>query len=168
MGWPGYPYLAAAVAGGSVSAWLASFEVRTPEAYTATWAAAAIGAGFLLRRRRPDTSSWVAYAPGILTGLAPTTWIAIENDDLVRTLLALAGGLASVSVGAARRLQAPLLIGAGTLAVIGVDAIAPAAADLPRWIPLAVVGLLLVWFGATAERRLAQARQLRDLLGQFD
>ena len=93
--------------------------------------------------------------------------MAIQNDDLTRTMVALAGGLASMTVGAVRRLQAPLLIGAAALAVIGLDAIAPAAADLPRWIPLTLVGLVLVWFGATAERRLAQARQLRELLGQF-
>ena len=59
------------------------------------------------------------------------------------------------------------LVGAAVLAVIGIDAIAPAAADLPRWVPLALIGLLLVWIGATAERRLAQARQLRDLIGEF-
>jgi hypothetical protein len=165
--WPAYPYVAAATAGGAVSAWLATADVRTPEAYTATWAAVAIGSGWLLRAQRMSTSSWLAYGPGILVALAPTTWIAIANDELVRTLIALAGGLVSVMTGAARRLQAPLLLGAAVLAVIGIDAIAPAAADLPRWVPLALIGLLLVWIGATAERRLAQARQLRDLIGEF-
>ena len=165
--WPGYPYVAAATGGGAVSAWLATADIRTPEAYTATWAAVAIGAGWLLRVQRPSTSSWVSYGPGILIALVPTTWIAIANDELPRTLIALGGGLMSVVIGAARRLQAPLLLGAGVLAAIGIDAVAPAATDLPRWIPLAVIGLLLVWIGATAERRLAQARQLRDLIGEF-
>ena len=78
--------------------------VRTAEAYTATWAAVATGAGWLLRVQRPSTSSWIAYGPGILIALVPTTWIAIANDELQRTLVALGGGLLSVVIGAARRL----------------------------------------------------------------
>jgi len=165
---PGHPYLAAATIGGAVSAWLATADVRVPEAYSMTWAAVALGSGWWLRRQRSRTSSWIAYGPGLVIALAPTTAIAIAHDELPRTLLALGGGLVALAIGAQRRLQAPLLLGAGTMAVIGIDAIAPAAAGLPRWIPLAIVGLLLVWVGATAERRLAQARQLRDLIGQFD
>lgn len=165
---PGHPYLAAATIGGAISAWLATADVRVPEAYTTTWAALALGSGWWLRVQRPVTSSWIAYGPGLVIAFAPTTSIAIAHDELPRTLLAIGGGLVSLAIGAQRRLQAPLLLGAATMAVIGIDAIAPAAAGLPRWIPLAIVGLLLVWVGATAERRLAQARQLRDLIGQFD
>jgi hypothetical protein len=59
------------------------------------------------------------------------------------------------------------MIGAVTLAFVGIDAVAPTAAELPRWIPLGAAGLLLLWFGATAERRLTQVRHAREAFSRF-
>jgi hypothetical protein len=36
------------------------------------------------------------------------------------------------------------------------------AAQLPRWVTIGAAGLLLLWLGATAERRLARLRQLHE------
>ena len=48
-----------------------------------------------------------------------------------------------------------------------IDTIAPSVVDVPRWIPLGIAGLLLLWIGATAERRLSQARRVRAAFGRF-
>jgi hypothetical protein len=91
----------------------------------------------------------------------------MSDDDLLRTVLVVAGGVVAVAAGAVWRMQAPLVIGAATLAIVGIDAIAPTAAELPRWIPLGVAGLLLLWFGATAERRLTQVRHAREAFSRL-
>lgn len=73
-----------------------------------------------------------------------------------------------VLVGAVRRLRAPMELGAATLLVLGIDNVGPVVAQLPRWITLGVAGLLLLWLGATAERRTAQVQGLRHGLAGFD
>jgi uncharacterized membrane protein AbrB (regulator of aidB expression) len=80
-----------------------------------------------------------------------------------RPLLLTAGALLVVLAGARARLQAPLVLGAVTLVALGVDAVWPVAAQLPRWATIGAAGLLL-WLGATAERRLARLRELRRRL----
>ena len=81
-----------------------------------------------------------------------------------RLLLLTAGALLVVLAGARARLQAPLVLGAVTLVALGVDAVWPVAAQLPRWATIGAAGLLLLWLGATAERRLAKLRELRRRL----
>jgi hypothetical protein len=166
-GWKGHGWVALALGGLACSAWLASADVRVIEAYTLTWAAGALAGGAVWRRGHPDASSWLAYGPGLVTGLLPSAWIATTDDDLLRTTLVVAAALVSTLIGAKQRLQAPLLLGLGVLTALGVDAIGPTAADAPRWIPLGIGGVLLLWLGATTERRFEQARQLRDSLGRL-
>ena len=66
-----------------------------------------------------------------------------------------------VLAGARARLQAPLVLGAVTLIGLAGDAALPVAARLPRWAVIGGTGLLLLWLGATADRRLARLRRLR-------
>ena len=55
---------------------------------------------------------------------------------------------------------------AGTLTLLALDQLGPAfaevTADLPRWLPPAVGGALLLAVGSTYERRLAELRRARD------
>jgi hypothetical protein len=81
---------------------------------------------------------------------------------VARPLLLTGGALLVVLAGAGARLQAPLVLGAGTLVVLGLDAALPVAAQLPRWVTIGAAGLLLLWLGATAEHRLARLRELRE------
>jgi hypothetical protein len=163
----GYSYAAIGAVAGSVSAWLAAVDVRIVEAYTSTWSAALLSVGWLLRRRSPAMSSWITYGPGIVVGLGSFTLSAIDDDDLTHAVIVVTGGLVSVILGAVYRLQSPLLLGVIALATIGIDTIAPSAVEVPRWIPLGFAGLLLLWIGATAERRLSQARRVRAAFGRF-
>ncbi|MFE2145165.1 SCO7613 C-terminal domain-containing membrane protein, partial [Streptomyces sp. NPDC059456] len=74
-------------------------------------------------------------------------------------------------LGAHRRLQAPLLLGGATLAAVAVHELAPYVVQvvdaLPRWLPPALAGLLLLVVGATYEKRLRDARRLRAALGRL-
>ena len=72
-----------------------------------------------------------------------------------------------VLFGAWKRLQAPLAIGATALLVLAIDTFGPAAARLPEWVPLAAIGVLLMWIGATFERRREDARRATDQLLRF-
>jgi hypothetical protein len=78
------------------------------------------------------------------------------------------GGGARAGGGARGRLQAPLVLGAVTLVGLAADTALPVAARLPRWASIGGAGLLLLWLGATAERRLARLRDLRRQLAGLE
>ncbi|HET6748746.1 MAG TPA: hypothetical protein VFL71_05750, partial [Actinomycetes bacterium] len=158
----GHLWAGAATAVAATWAWLADAGVTLPEAYTLPAAAVALAAGAVARRRRPRPGSWVAFGPGLAVALLPSLGIAVGGaDGAARPLLLSAAALLVLLAGARARLQAPLVLGAATLLLLGVDAVAPVAAQLPRWLTIGAAGLLLLWLGATAERRLERLRRLR-------
>ncbi|MDX3078011.1 SCO7613 C-terminal domain-containing membrane protein, partial [Streptomyces sp. MI02-7b] len=147
---------------------LAASGVTTPEAYTAPVSAVAIALGLLARRRDATVSSWLAYGPALAVTLLPSLVTAWGDPAWPRPLLLGAAALAVTLLGAARRLAAPLLLGGAVLALDAVHELAPFIAQalgaVPRWVPLAVAGVLLIALGATYERRLREVRQLRRRL----
>jgi hypothetical protein len=145
-------------------AWLAAAGVTVPEAYTLPAAAVALGAGGRAHRRRPRPGSWAALGPGLTIALLPSLGVALDRGGAARPLLLTAAALLAVLAGARARLQAPLVLGGLTLLLLGLDAVAPVAAQLPRWVTIGTAGLLLLWLGATAERRLDRLRRLRRQL----
>ena len=159
-----YLFGAAAVSVAAVWAWLVVLDVTVVEAYTVPAAAVALVAGFVARRRLPALSSWTAYGPGLFLGLAPSVVLAVAESGPVRPLGVTVAALLVLLAGAQTRLQAPLVLGAGALLIVGLEALWPVAALIPRWAVLGTAGVLLLWLGATAEHRL---RQLRDLAGRF-
>ncbi|WP_309076654.1 SCO7613 C-terminal domain-containing membrane protein [Streptomyces sp. ZEA17I] len=74
-------------------------------------------------------------------------------------------------LGAKYRVQAPLLLGGAVLALVTLHELAPyvvqVAGALPRWLPPALAGMLLLAVGATYEQRLRDARRLKDVLGRM-
>ncbi|MER5872176.1 hypothetical protein ABT106_21110, partial [Streptomyces sp. NPDC002044] len=150
---------------------LASDGVTAPEAYTLPVTLPALAVGFLRRRRDPDASSWTAYGPGLAATLLPSLLAAWADTGWQRPLLLGLAALALTLTGARRGLQAPLLLGGAVLAVVALHELAPYVAQvagaLPRWLPPALAGLLLLVVGATYERRLADARRLRETIGRL-
>ncbi|KPI34120.1 hypothetical protein OV450_6088 [Actinobacteria bacterium OV450] len=144
--------------------------VEVPEAYTLPVTAPALAVGFLRRRRDPGASSWMAYGPGLGATLLPSLIAAWGDAHWLRPLLLGLAALAVTLLGAHRRLQAPLLLGGATLAAVAVHELAPYVVQvvdaLPRWLPPALAGLLLLVVGATYEKRLRDARRLRAALGR--
>ena len=168
LGRRGYRRATVVVATAAVWAWLAVAGVTLPEAYLLPAAAVALAAGLVARRGPNPPGSWAAYGPGLALALLPSLALAVEGHGLARPLLLGTGALAAVLVGARGRLQAPLVLGAVTLVVLAADAALPVAARLPRWVSVGGTGLLLLWLGATAERRLARLRDLRRQLADLE
>lgn len=165
------PAAYAGIASVQLAAWIALFDggVTAPEAYTGPLSILLLAVGAL--RRRTGAGSWSAYGPGLLLTAVPSLLEATGSGGL-RTLLLGTAALALVLLGARSRLQAPLTIGAAVLLVLALNEIGPAVlgllADLPRWLPPAVGGAVLLAVGATYERRLRDLRRVRaafDRLG---
>jgi Domain of unknown function (DUF397) len=152
-------WCAAAAALGTTWAGMAAAGVTLVEAYTLPAAGVVLAAGAAAWRDHRHRGSWPVFGPGIAMALLPSLMLTIDRGGLARPLLLTAGALLAVLGGVGRRLQAPLLLGAFTLVALGVDAVLPVAAQLPRWLTIGSAGLLLVWLGATTERRLTQLRE---------
>ncbi|MDT0382376.1 hypothetical protein RM572_26810 [Streptomyces sp. DSM 42041] len=139
-------------------------DVEVPEAYTLPPAVAALAMGLLRLRAQPRLSSWAAYAPALTLALLPSLVALLGDPHGLRPLLLGIGALAVTLLGARHRLQAPLLLGGAALALVAAHELAPYLAHavglLPRWLPPAVAGLLLLAVGATYEQRLRDARRL--------
>ncbi|MEU6702876.1 SCO7613 C-terminal domain-containing membrane protein [Streptomyces wuyuanensis] len=150
---------------------LAASGVDVPEAYTLPVSVPALAVGALRRRRDPSASSWAAYGPGLAATLAPSLLAAWGDTDWPRPLLLGIAALGVTLAGARLRLRAPLVLGGLTLALDALHELAPYVVQvvdaLPRWLPPALAGLLLLAVGATYEQRLRDARRLRETLGRM-
>ncbi|MGW4838313.1 SCO7613 C-terminal domain-containing membrane protein [Streptomyces globisporus] len=164
-------YLAAALFVLATWVRLAASEVSFPEAYALPVTVPALVVGFLRRRKDPEASSWTAYGPGLAATLLPSLAVAWSDPDWQRPLLLGVAALVITLLGARYRLQALLLLGGSVLALDGLHELAPyvvqVAGALPRWLPPALAGLLLLVVGATYEQRLRDARRLKDALGRM-
>lgn len=164
-------YLAAALFVLATWVRLAASEVSFPEAYTLPVTVPALVVGVLRRRGDREVSSWTAYGPGLAATLLPSLAVAWTDPDWLRPLLLGVAALVITLLGARHRLQALLLLGGAVLALDGLHELAPyvvqVAGALPRWLPPALAGLLLLVVGATYEQRLRDARRLRDALGRM-
>jgi hypothetical protein len=155
------------------AAWvrLAVSDVSSPEAYTLPVTIPALAVGLLRRRRDPEASSWRAYGPGLTATLLPSLIAVWGDTHWTRPLLLGLAALAVTLAGARSRLRAPLLLGAVTLALDSLHELTPYAVQvagvLPRWLPPALAGLLLIAVGATYEQRLRDARRVRRNLGRM-
>lgn len=150
---------------------LAAWGVDTPEADTLPVTVPALAIGALRRRRAPETSSWTAYGPGLAATLLPSLIAAWSDAHWLRPLLLGTAALLITLTGARHRLQAPLVLGGTVLALDALHELAPFIVQvvdaLPRWLPPALAGLLLLAVGATYEQRLRDARRVRDVLGRM-
>ncbi|WP_328724682.1 SCO7613 C-terminal domain-containing membrane protein [Streptomyces sp. NBC_00259] len=164
-------YLAAVLFVAATWVRLAASGVEWPEAYTLPVTVPALAVGALRRRRDPQASSWSAYGPGLTATLVPSLFAAWGDTHWLRPLLLGVAALAVTLAGARLRLQAPLVLGGLTLALDTLHELAPYVVQvvdaLPRWLPPALAGLLLLAVGATYEQRLRDARRLRDGLGRM-
>ena len=143
-------------------AWLAAADVQLVEAYSLPAALGALVAGEVHRRQNTSATSWTTYGAAIAIAFAPTLVVAVDETELVRPVALAVAAAAACWAGSRWRLQAPLVAGALTLTILAVDTLAPVAEKLPRWLTVAFAGALLVWLGATAERRMNQLRAARE------
>lgn len=157
----GYLLAGAAMAVVSSWAWMAVADVELPEAYTLPAAAVSLLVGLEARKRQTGENSWLTIGPGLLIAFAPSLMLGLSERGWVRPVVLAGAAVAAVSVGAASKLQAPLAIGSTVIVILGVDAIAPALGEVPRWASIGGAGVILLWLGATAEKRVADVREWR-------
>jgi hypothetical protein len=140
------------------AAWvaLAGAAVVTTEAYSLPLAAALLVAAGPRLVRGP---SWQSWGPALLVGFAPSLVTALAADQPLRTLLVGLAGVVALVAGTWAHRQAPFLVGAVTVGVLGVVELAPWVGRLDSWVPLGAAGLLLLVVGATYEQRRQQARE---------
>ena len=158
--------VAASVA--ELAAWfllMAAAGVGMLEAYTVPAAAVALLAGLLARQYRPSLSSWTAYGPALAAALLPSlASIVMADGQYLRRLLLGLSALAIVIVGANARLRAPVVLGGGVLILVALHEVAQVWDLIPRWIPLAAGGLVLVLIATTVERRRRDLDRFRAAL----
>jgi hypothetical protein len=146
-------------------------EVTAVEAYTVPCSLVLLGFGWWRRRSAP-VSSWAAYGAGLSFTMVPSLVAVYADTEWSRSLALGALALAVLLAGARSRLQAPTVIGGVVLAGVVVRELAPYVSEMllavPRWVPIAVGGLLLVVVGATYEARMRDLRRLRDTLTKMD
>ncbi|MBO3743429.1 SCO7613 C-terminal domain-containing membrane protein [Actinoplanes flavus] len=162
-----------ALAAGSVAllGWwllLSSRDVETVEIYTLPAAVLALIAGWFARRHRSGLSSWTAYGSALGAAILPSLSViaAADADDpqYLRRLLLGVAALLILLAGARARLQAPVVVGGGTLLLVALHELILVWDLVPRWVPLAVGGLLLVGIATTMEQRRRDLARLRDAL----
>ncbi|MGW1104330.1 SCO7613 C-terminal domain-containing membrane protein, partial [Streptomyces sp. NPDC002540] len=156
-----------------LAAWLrlSASGVSVPEAYTLPVTVPALAVGVLRRRRDPQASSWTAYGAGLAATSVPSLFAAWADPHWLRPLLLGVAALMITLAGARLRLQALLLLGGAVLALDALHELAPYVVQvvgvLPRWLPPALAGVLLLVVGATYEQRLRDARRLKEVLGRM-
>ncbi|QXC63003.1 hypothetical protein KSP35_09575 [Aquihabitans sp. G128] len=148
-------------------AWLRLAEggVVLVEAYTGPLALLVAAAVVLVARKGPGwparTPSWQLEGPVLALGLLPTVFLSLGDPGLTRQAIGLAVGAVLLGFGVAARRRAPVDVGAVAVALIGLQALAPYAAEVPRWISLGLAGTLLVVLGATFEQRRRDLHEAR-------
>ncbi|WP_329178043.1 SCO7613 C-terminal domain-containing membrane protein [Streptomyces sp. NBC_01477] len=152
----------------AASSWvrLALAGVGAPEPYTVSVSAVLLALGHLRRRRDGSVGSWAAYGSGLAFSLLPSLVAAWADTHWLRPLLLGLTALAVTLLGARHRLRAPLATGGAVLLADAAHELAPTVAQsighLPHWAPVAAAGGLLLYVGATYERRLLTAQRLRQ------
>lgn len=165
-----YGSAAGALALAAVWAWLTAARIDVVEAYTAPAALVALTAGILLWRNRSAAGpgrSWLTLGPALVLAIGPTLVLGMTDDDVVRLIAAAVLSLAVVIAGAVWRLQAPLVLGGAALLMLAVDQWGEEIVRMPRWITLGVVGVLLMWIGATFEARRRAWQRASEAFGRL-
>jgi hypothetical protein len=75
--------------------------------------------------------------------------------------------LAVVLIGAHARLQAPVIVGGGTLVLLPLPELVFLWRVLPTWMPLTLAGLVVLGCAITYERRRRDLARLRTMIGRM-
>ncbi|MBW9092781.1 hypothetical protein JNB62_03690 [Microbacterium jejuense] len=139
------------------------FGVDPVELVTLPAALAGLAYGARTLRVRPESRTWPALGPWLALLLLPSLLCDFVGDTELWRVVAL--GLVSVAlvvVGAVRRLQAPLVMGAAVVLVHGVAQLWPWISTtyvaVPWWLWLGIGGAVLIFIAARYERRIQQLR----------
>ncbi|QVQ52058.1 hypothetical protein J4H86_25625 [Spiractinospora alimapuensis] len=152
-------------------------RVTIPEPYLLPPGLAALVLGWDWRRRavvagRPAPSSWLSAGPGLAL-LGPTAVLVLAPDpDPIRLGALAVAGLACTLVGAWRRSQCPLVVGAAVLALVAQRAFGTPLWELvvavPAWVPLGFAGVVILVVATRFERTVAELRRAGSALRSLE
>jgi hypothetical protein len=131
--------------------WLAPYGIDGQDLALCAASIALVLAGIAVRATF-HPSTWLAYSPGLGTGVA---WLLMSQnaaDGEWATFGALLIGVVAVGVGGARRLGAPLVFGTVALGGTLLISAGPRLAAAPTWAWIAVGGIGLLVVAALVER----------------
>ena len=148
------------VAGGAVGMSIAARQPR--------WLAGALTATvpiLLIAALRRDRTVAYSIAAAVVAVGATWAWLAVAHVTVVEAYTSPAAAIAlGVGLFEWRRGPARSWLALGPAIVLGLG---PTVARLPRWLSLAVIGVLLMWIGATFEKRRDRARRATRTLLDF-
>jgi hypothetical protein len=133
-------------------------HVTTLEAWTLPLAALLLAAGLWSHRELGD-HTWLTAGPGMAVGLLPSALFTTVDDGVLRPLVTVSVAVLVLVVGALRRWQALVVLGAAAAIIIALTQLGPYAVHLPRYLTLGTLGVALLAVGARYEQRRADARQ---------
>jgi len=136
---------------------LADSGVDVVEAYTAPFAVVLLAVG-VWAIRRSTIGSVRALGPGVTLALLPSLPQALDEPTSLRALLLGVAAVSLLAVGLARSWQAPFVGGSATALLLVLANVGPWSLGLPRWILIAVLGIVALTVGATWEARARQGR----------
>ena len=144
---------------------LAGFAHSAPhpiEIVSVPLAIALLTSGALHLGATPVARSWPWFAPGLLVLLGPSLLLDVTESPLWRVVGLGVAATVVMLVGAARKLQAPFVIGALVLLVHALAQLWPwisvAYGAVPWWLWLGVGGIILIVLAARYEQRIANLR----------
>jgi hypothetical protein len=133
-------------------------DLTTLEAWTLPLAALLLAAGLWSHRELGD-HTWLTAGPGLAVALLPSALLTTVDDGILRPLVTVFAAVLVLVVGALRRWQALVVLGAAAAIVIALTQLGPYAVQLPRYLTLGTLGVALLAIGARYEERRADARQ---------
>jgi len=151
-------YLGSAALGVAWVMRLIASDVDTIEAYTAPFAFILLGVGLFAMHGNPQLRTAIALTPGLTLALLPSIPQALADPTGLRALLLGLASLVALGCGIWRKWQMPFAFGSVVLALLVVWNVGPLANGLPRWILIAVTGVILIGSGITWENRVRNAR----------
>ena len=111
--------------------------------------------------------SFLSLGPGLVLGLGPSVALATTQAGALRPALVAVSCAIVLAIGVWTRQAAPIAIAAAGLLALGLDLIAPIATEAPRWLVIGTLGVITLWAGATADRRLDQLRRFRTTIDKL-
>jgi hypothetical protein len=134
-------------------------------------AVALIAGGLIAMSRKPEARSWPNLAPGIVVLLLPSLVATYTENDLWRLVALGVVGVAVVLIGALRRLQAPLILGAVFLVAHAIHTFSPQIRAIyevtPWWVWLIVGGLIILVIAIRLERSIRDLKTFAVRVGSL-
>lgn len=132
---------------------------------------ASLAAGWRRLALSPASRSWATLWPGLMLIIVPPIWAGwFAEPSPVRMTLVFLASLTLLTVGAARRLQAPLICGAMALTVHVLTVLWPWIVAFSQrfwWVWLLTGGVLLIAVAARYEASLDSMRSLARRIGDL-